>query len=210
MALDTIIVNQPITDGEIITSAGGSFELGSNAQLLDSGNLIMRNGNDSDPENSLWQSFDYPCDTLLPGMKFGWNRVTGLDRHLSSWRSADDPSKVNGICKINESPKCECIKGFRPKIQSNWDMADWSNGCIPSTRLDCEKGDGFEKYSGVKLPDTQSSWFNESMNLKECASLCLSNCSCTAYANSDIRGAVVDAAFMNTCLTKAWTCLFLV
>ncbi|XP_010644305.1 G-type lectin S-receptor-like serine/threonine-protein kinase At4g27290 isoform X2 [Vitis vinifera] len=370
MALDTIIVNQPITDGETITSAGGSFELGffnpgnsknrylgiwykkaskkpvvwvanrespltdssgvlkvtqpgilvlvngtngilwnstssrsaqdPNAQLLDSGNLIMRNGNDSDPENSLWQSFDYPCDTLLPGMKFGWNRVTGLDRHLSSWRSADDPSKgnftygidlsgfpqlllknglavafrpgpwngirfsgipqltinpvysyefvsnekeiyfmyhlvnssvvmrnvltpdgysrrftwtdqknewslystaqrddcdtyaicgVNGICKINESPKCECMKGFRPKIQSNWDMADWSNGCIRSTRLDCQKGDGFEKYSGVKLPDTQSSWFNESMNLKECASLCLSNCSCTAYANSDIRGA---------------------
>ena len=25
------------------------------------------------------------------------------------------------------------------------------------------------------------------MNLKECASLCLRNCSCTAYANSDIR-----------------------
>ncbi|KAL6313951.1 hypothetical protein AAG906_011681 [Vitis piasezkii] len=367
MALDTIIVNQPITDGETITSAGGSFELGffspgnsknrylgiwykeaskkpvvwvanrespltdssgvlkvtqpgilvlvngtngilwnstssrsaqdPNAQLLDSGNLIMRNGNDSDPENSLWQSFDYPCDTLLPGMKLGWNRVTGLDRHLSSWRSADDPSKgkftygidptfrpgpwngirfsgipqltinpvysyeyvsnekeiyfiyhlvnssvvmrlvltpdgkakrftwtdkkndwslystaqrddcdnyaicgVNGICKINESPKCECMKGFRPKIQSNWDMADWpkfqsnwdmadwSNGCIRSTPLDCQKGDGFVKYSGVKLPDTRNSWFNESMNLKECASLCLRNCSCTAYANSDIRG----------------------
>ncbi|RVW37247.1 putative serine/threonine-protein kinase receptor [Vitis vinifera] len=39
--------------------------------------------------------FDYPCDTLLPGMKLGWNRVAGLDRYLSSWKSADDPSKGN-------------------------------------------------------------------------------------------------------------------
>ncbi|RVW37249.1 Receptor-like serine/threonine-protein kinase SD1-8 [Vitis vinifera] len=70
------------------------------------------------------------------------------------------------------------MKGFRPKFQSNWDMEDWSNGCVRSTPLDCQKGDGFVKYSGVKLPDTRSSWFNESMNLKECASLCLSNCSC--------------------------------
>uniref|UniRef100_F6H2B6 Apple domain-containing protein n=1 Tax=Vitis vinifera TaxID=29760 RepID=F6H2B6_VITVI len=95
---------------------------------------------------------------------------------------------VYGICKIDESPKCECMKGFRPKFQSNWDMADWSKGCVRSTPLDCQKGDGFVKYSGVKLPDTRNSWFDESMNLKECASLCLRNCSCTAYANSDIRG----------------------
>ena len=41
------------------------------AQLLDSGNLVMKNGNDSDPENFLWQSLDYPGNTLLPGMKLG-------------------------------------------------------------------------------------------------------------------------------------------
>ena len=79
------------------------------------------------------------------------------------------------------------MKGFRPKFQSNWGMADWSNGCVRSTPLDCHKGDRFVKLSGVKLPDTQNSWFSESINLKECASLCLRNCSCTAYANSDIR-----------------------
>ena len=45
----------------------------------------------------------------------------------------------------------------------------------------------FLKYSDVKLPDTRNSWVNENMNLKECASMCLRNCSCTAYANSDIR-----------------------
>ncbi|XP_034678403.1 G-type lectin S-receptor-like serine/threonine-protein kinase At4g27290 isoform X3 [Vitis riparia] len=292
-----VLVND--TNGIIWNSSSSRSAQDPNAQLLESGNLVMRNGNDGDPENFLWQSFDYPCDTLLPGMKLGRNRVTGLDRYLSSWKSADDPSKGNftygidlsgfpqlllrnglavefragpwdgvrysgipqltnnsvytfhfvsnekeiyfiyslvnssvimrlvltpdgkaqrftytdqknewipystaqrddcddyaicgvyGICKIDESPKCECMKGFRPKFQSNWDMADWSNGCIRSTPLDCQKGDGFVKYSDVKLPDTRNSWFNESMNLKECASLCLRNCSCTSYANSDIRG----------------------
>ncbi|KAJ9671842.1 hypothetical protein PVL29_025507 [Vitis rotundifolia] len=258
----------------------------------------MKNGNDSDPEKFLWQSFDYPCDTALPGMKFGRNTVTGLEWYLSSWKSTDDPSKGNftyrldpsgfpqlilrsgsavtfrsgpwnglrfsgfpeirsnpvykyafvlneeemyytyellnssvitrlvlspngyvqrftwidrtrgwilyssaqkddcdsyalcgayGSCNINHSPKCTCMKGFVPKFPNEWSMVDWSNGCVRSTPLDCHKGEGFVKYSGVKLPDTRNSWFNESMSLKECASMCLGNCSCTAYANSDIR-----------------------
>ena len=94
---------------------------------------------------------------------------------------------ANGICKTDQSPKCECMKGFRPKSQSNWDRAVWSDGRVRSTPLDCQKGDGFVYITGVKLPDTHNFWFNEIMNLKECASLCLRNCSCTAYANSDIR-----------------------
>ena len=65
---------------------------------------------------------------------------------------------------------------------------DWSNGCVRSTSLDCQKGDGFAKVSGVKLPDTRNTSFNESMNLKECASMCLRDCSCTAYTNSNISG----------------------
>ncbi|RVW37250.1 G-type lectin S-receptor-like serine/threonine-protein kinase [Vitis vinifera] len=163
VAVDTIIVNQNITNGETITSAGGNFELGffspgvlkvtqprilvlvngtngilwnstssrsaqdPNAQLLESGNLVMRNGNDRDPENFLWQSFDYPCDTLLPGMKLGRNRVAGLDRYLSSWKSADDPSKGNFTYWIDPSgfPQLLLRNGltvaFRPR--------PW-NGCL--------------------------------------------------------------------------------
>jgi hypothetical protein len=35
-------------------------------QLLDSGNLVLRDdGKDGSSENYLWQSFDYPSDTLL-------------------------------------------------------------------------------------------------------------------------------------------------
>ena len=73
------------------------------AQLLESGNLVLRNGNDDDPENFLWQSFDCPCNTLLPGMKLGRNTVTGLDRYLSSWKSTDDPSKSNFTYALDPS-----------------------------------------------------------------------------------------------------------
>lgn len=62
------------------------------AQLLDSGNLVVRDGGDDSPENFLCQSFDYPTDTYLPGMNLGWNLVTGKENYLSSWKSHDDPA----------------------------------------------------------------------------------------------------------------------
>ncbi|KZV55961.1 hypothetical protein F511_21580 [Dorcoceras hygrometricum] len=62
------------------------------AQLLDTGNLVVKDANDPNPENFLWQSFDHPTDHLLPGMKLGWNYITGREVYLSSWKSYDDPS----------------------------------------------------------------------------------------------------------------------
>ncbi|CAA3016104.1 G-type lectin S-receptor-like serine threonine-kinase At4g27290 [Olea europaea subsp. europaea] len=61
-------------------------------QLLDSGNLVLREANDDDPENFLWQSFDYLSDTFLPSMNFGWNYATGIESYLSSWKSNEDPA----------------------------------------------------------------------------------------------------------------------
>ncbi|XP_008226790.1 PREDICTED: S-locus-specific glycoprotein S6-like [Prunus mume] len=49
----------------------------------------------------LWQSFDYPSDTLLPDMKISWNINTGSERYLTSWKSTDDPSTGNFSYKIN-------------------------------------------------------------------------------------------------------------
>ncbi|KAI3702913.1 hypothetical protein L6452_28666 [Arctium lappa] len=266
------------------------------ARLLDSGNLVI---GDSNPENFIWQSFDYPTDTQLPGMKIGKDLVTGIERRLRSWKSVDDPSiggfsievdtegypqgiqwqgeaiqfrvgpwdglkwsgmpalkenpiftfefvlnqsdiyykyelrnssvvsrmtltadgnfnRMNwinraqgwhfysstvadncaryrlcgayGSCNINNTPLCECIDGFEPRKQEEWSMADWSSGCRRRNPLNCHSGDGFRKYSNLKLPDSRGSWFNQTMNLQECKTVCLNNCSCTAYSNSDIRG----------------------
>ncbi|CAN1222108.1 G-type lectin S-receptor-like serine/threonine-protein kinase At4g27290 [Linum grandiflorum] len=45
----------------------------------------------------LWQSFDYPTDTLLPYMKLGFDRKTGLNRSVTSWKSETDP----GLGSVN-------------------------------------------------------------------------------------------------------------
>ncbi|XP_057791076.1 G-type lectin S-receptor-like serine/threonine-protein kinase At4g27290 [Salvia miltiorrhiza] len=60
------------------------------ARLLDSGNLIVTDANDE--KNIVWQSFDYPTDTFLPGMKLGKNFVTGHEVYIASAKNNDDPA----------------------------------------------------------------------------------------------------------------------
>ncbi|XP_031391871.1 G-type lectin S-receptor-like serine/threonine-protein kinase At4g27290 [Punica granatum] len=43
-------------------------------------------------ESYLWQSFNHPADTMLAGMKIGWDFKLGIERQLTSWKSAEDPS----------------------------------------------------------------------------------------------------------------------
>jgi len=66
-------------------------------QLLDSGNLVVKEMNESDPGKYLWQSFDYPTDTLLPDMK--------------SWRSSADPSTGDYSFKLDFRgfPEISCV-----------------------------------------------------------------------------------------------------
>lgn len=56
------------------------------ALLLDTGNLVLRFGN-----QTLWESFNYPTDTVVPGMKIGFNKRTGQQWLLTSWAASDDP-----------------------------------------------------------------------------------------------------------------------
>lgn len=67
-------------------------------QLLDSGNLVVTTEpNENDPTNFLWQSFDYPTDTLLPGMKLGWNFNTNTETHINSWKQTDQDPSIGDI-----------------------------------------------------------------------------------------------------------------
>ncbi|KAI0505019.1 hypothetical protein KFK09_015976 [Dendrobium nobile] len=59
------------------------------AQLLDSGNLIVT---DDEHGNYIWQSFDYPSNTILMGMFIGWDLRTGFSWNITSWASFTDPS----------------------------------------------------------------------------------------------------------------------
>ncbi|EEF33111.1 G-type lectin S-receptor-like serine/threonine-protein kinase At2g19130 [Ricinus communis] len=60
------------------------------AVLRDEGNLVLTDG--SNLLESLWQSFDHPTDTILPGAKLGLNKNTGERAHLNSWKNREDPA----------------------------------------------------------------------------------------------------------------------
>ncbi|KAL2327794.1 hypothetical protein Fmac_021221 [Flemingia macrophylla] len=269
------------------------------AYLLDSGNFVVKNGQGTNKDVILWQSFDYLGNTWMPETKIGWNLETGRENYLSSWKSDSDPAEgeyalkldlrglpqviifkgheidkrlgswngyslvgdpnqkfetspkfvdnekevyyyyqvldssvffvytltpsgtsqssswttqtrtrnfisagesdtcenyalcgTNSICIYDGNhPTCECMRGYVPKSPEQWNISIWVNGCVPRNKSTCNNSytDGFFKYTNLKLPDTSSSWFNITINLDECRKLCLKNCSCTAYANLDIR-----------------------
>ncbi|KAI7757039.1 hypothetical protein M8C21_003152, partial [Ambrosia artemisiifolia] len=270
------------------------------AKLRDDGNLVLIDQEEKD----LWQSYDYPTDTLLPGMKLGRDYLRNKEWYLSSWKSSQDPAPgdVTWGAELSLSNKYDVTNGFsypqsklRQKtlletrgvpwsnerfpgdsalgksltfrydviinenevsfaynvednsylsrvtlnssvLVQSWAWIDnikgWQNvasfpadlcddynfckayetcrtnmfrrwctciddkkfapkngsggGCIRRTSLECKNGsDGFIKYSNVKLPDAENTWFNMNMNLLECRTKCLNNCSCMAYANPD-------------------------
>ncbi|KAJ3696050.1 hypothetical protein LUZ60_001427 [Juncus effusus] len=82
---DFIIVD---SRGSPFTVVSGYGSKTTEAILLDSGNLILRNINNA--SSIVWQSFDYPTDTWLPGMRLGMkDRQNQL---ITTWRSSSDPS----------------------------------------------------------------------------------------------------------------------
>ncbi|KAI9198319.1 hypothetical protein LWI28_013836 [Acer negundo] len=89
------------------------------ARLLDSGNLVL-----VAKETMIWQSFDYPTDTILPGMKFGWNRKNGLNHILTSWKSIDDltPGEFSSRFDLHGIPQCFLYKNSVP----HWRSGPWN------------------------------------------------------------------------------------
>jgi hypothetical protein len=112
------------------------------AQLLDTGNLVVKDGNDDNTQKFLWQSFDYPCDTLLPEMKLGWNLVTGRERFLSSWKSTEDPAPGEYSIRIDprELPQLTTMEGTKIKARAgSWNgLIFMSHGLRPNPVFEYE------------------------------------------------------------------------
>ncbi|KAG5234845.1 G-type lectin S-receptor serine/threonine-protein kinase [Salix suchowensis] len=90
------------------------------AQLLDTGNLIMVTKRS---RSIIWESFDHPTNTMLPGMKLGLDRKLGIDRFLTSWRSDDDPGIGDFSSRINPngSPQFFFYNGKNPIVRyTSW------------------------------------------------------------------------------------------
>ncbi|CAI8616049.1 unnamed protein product [Vicia faba] len=271
------------------------------AVLLDTGNIILSNRPNASASDALWQSFDFPSDTWLPGGKIKLDKITKKPQYLTSWKNSEDPatglfsleldpngtnsylilwnktqqywtsgswngqifslvpemrsnyiynfnfennanesyftyslysnsiisrfvmdvsgqikqltwlestqqwnlfwSQPRGQCQVyafcgafgscNEisKPSCNCLNGYEPKSQSDWDLGDYSKGCVKTNKFQCEVSpnpsngakDRFLTKSNLALPE-QAQPVVEAGLSEQCESTCLSNCSCTAYA----------------------------
>nr|GMD75106.1 G-type lectin S-receptor-like serine/threonine-protein kinase At4g27290 isoform X2 [Ipomoea batatas] len=99
------------------------------AQLLDSGNLVVRDAADENPDNFLWQSFDYPAQTYLPGVRMGKNLVTGKEVYMTAWRSDDDPSsgEITMHCDPSGYPQTVIRNGSTVIYRTGpWNGLRWS------------------------------------------------------------------------------------
>jgi hypothetical protein len=117
---------------------------------------------------------------MRPIQNNNWTSIYSAPRDLCDNYSV---CGAHMICKmVDQSHNCTCLEGFEPKSHT-----DWSRGCARRSALNCTHGI-FQNFTGLKLPDTSLSWYDTSMSLVECKDMCLKNCSCTAYANSNITG----------------------
>ncbi|RVW81575.1 S-locus-specific glycoprotein S6 [Vitis vinifera] len=96
---DSIRIDQPICDGiwykntprTVVWVANRNnpiADLYGVLTIFNNGALVLLNQSKSviwSP--NLSKSFDDPSDTMLPGMKVGWNLKTGLQQKLTSWKS---------------------------------------------------------------------------------------------------------------------------
>uniref|UniRef100_A0A175YLD1 Receptor-like serine/threonine-protein kinase n=1 Tax=Daucus carota subsp. sativus TaxID=79200 RepID=A0A175YLD1_DAUCS len=86
------------------SNVSGSGDGRFSAKILDTGNLVLFKDEYSE-KNVIWQGFDHPTDTHLPGMKIGWNKKTGENKFITSWKSPENPGTGQYSLKfdVNES-----------------------------------------------------------------------------------------------------------
>lgn len=125
-------------DGKLkITSSSGDVPnvfnsvLGANsnssATLLDNGNFVLRELNlDGSVNRTLWQSFDYPTDTILPGMKLGINFKTRHQWLLTCWMSKEAPSSGSFAIGGDPNGTNQNVVWYQGDVY--WTSGVWSNG----------------------------------------------------------------------------------
>lgn len=285
-----VLLNQ---SGDEIWSTNSTEKVSNStiAMLLDNGNFVVREA--SLPSGVIWQSFDYPTDTWLPGGKLGYNKLAREKQFLTSWRNPQNPApslfslgvEQNGtshlllwngsetywtsgvwtgkifslvpeiqlnfyvtnmtyvsnenesyftyasaipsaftrfmidsggqlrqfvwrkgfnkwalfwtrptqqcevyafcgafsVCNQQKEPLCNCLQGFEPKSQEDWESEDHTDGCVKKTpSCNSEGKDTFLLMRNIRLPVNSESLAAES--IEECKLACLNNCSCNAFA----------------------------
>ncbi|KAK1284796.1 putative G-type lectin S-receptor-like serine/threonine-protein kinase [Acorus calamus] len=97
----------------------------------------------------------------------------------------------NGICDDSFlAQTCSCLQGFEPQSQKDWQVGDWSRGCVRTKPLSCDKGDVFFKLQMIKLPDQLRQ--TRSASSAMCEAECVNSCDCMAYTflNATLAGSL--------------------
>ncbi|CAL5063002.1 unnamed protein product [Urochloa decumbens] len=114
------------------------------AMLLSTGNLVIRSPNGT----TLWQSFDFPADTFLPGMKLRASyraRATAGSTRFVSWKGPGDPSPGSfsyGIDPETTPPQVFVWNASRPV----WRSAPWTGYAVTANDFKLNAGAGAVVY----------------------------------------------------------------
>ncbi|KAI3737087.1 hypothetical protein L2E82_27082 [Cichorium intybus] len=123
------------------------------ATLLDTGNFVLQELNpDGSVKRVLWQSFDHPTDTLLPGMKLGINLKTGHRWSLTSWRSEKVPA--DGSFTLTGDPNGTGQIVILRRGNIHWRSGSWQNGGFENANL---------QYSGPDIAGKTISFLRDLM-----------------------------------------------
>ncbi|XP_041005555.1 G-type lectin S-receptor-like serine/threonine-protein kinase CES101 [Juglans microcarpa x Juglans regia] len=97
------------------------------ATLLDSGNLVIEEVDSNGTVGRvLWESFNYPTNTLLPGMRLGMNPMSGYSWALNSWLSDQIPAPGAFRLGVDPGSANQLIIWKREDIY--WTSVVWNNG----------------------------------------------------------------------------------
>ncbi|KAJ6966848.1 G-type lectin S-receptor-like serine/threonine-protein kinase CES101 isoform X4 [Populus alba x Populus x berolinensis] len=122
------------------------------ASLEDSGNFVLKDEN-SGSQQVLWQSFDSPTDTFLPGMKLGINHRTGQNWSLMSWLSDLVPTPAGAFTFEWDTNGKELVIKRR-------DVIYWTSGPLRSNT-------SFDSFS-LDAAVLDFSFFNDSNADEDC------------------------------------------
>nr|XP_028959433.1 G-type lectin S-receptor-like serine/threonine-protein kinase At1g61550 [Malus domestica] len=139
---------------------------GSAAELLDNGNLVVKD--DDVGADPLWQSFDYPSDTILPNMVLGFNSKSGKRSLMKAWKSESDPSAglfLAGLSRDVPSQVFIWINESKPYWRSGaWDKSmfigvpDMDGQYLSGFTLNADVNQG-TKYFSYRFFDNTLSYF---------------------------------------------------
>ncbi|XP_042756055.1 G-type lectin S-receptor-like serine/threonine-protein kinase At2g19130 [Lactuca sativa] len=306
-----------IIDGNLVLLNESKFQIWSTnvsttlkssvAVLLDDGNLVLGDSTSNSIE-PVWQSFDHPTHTWLPGAKLAYNNRTKKSQFLTSWKSKEDPGvglfslelhpssnmyvckwngsqqywtsgawngkifelvpemRLNyiynfsyhmnenetyftyslynsslvsrfimdvsgqlqqqmwsestaewamfwskpkevcdiyglcgafGTCRPTEFPLCNCLTGFKPRSESDWNQTDFSGGCVRKTDLQCGRNTEKQDFLMIRVKNLPPNNSVAVGSAGECHTTCLNDCFCNAYSLVDNQCSVWDGDLLN-------------